>query len=269
MLNGMARVDYDRMAAGYDQARALPPQGLKGWREALAAYLPPAGGLPVLDLGAGTGLFARAIAAWFDVAVIAVEPSAGMRARLERHRHPRVACVGGQAERLPLRERSCGAAWLSTVVHHLDDLPHCARELRRILPSGAAALIRGAFPGRHDGITLFRFFPGARRVAETFPTVEATMAGFAAAGFTPQSLRPVRQVSAPSLGSFADRVRLRADSTLAPLSDEEFDRGLAALQRAAATEPARPVVDHLDLLVLRATATGGLARHRPLDLNLG
>jgi predicted RNA methylase len=33
----------------------------------------------VLDLGAGTGLFAAAIASWFDAEVVAVEPSAGMR----------------------------------------------------------------------------------------------------------------------------------------------------------------------------------------------
>ena len=41
-----------------------------------------------------------------------------------------VAWVGGQAERLPLRDGCCGGAWLSTVIHHLADLPGCARELR-------------------------------------------------------------------------------------------------------------------------------------------
>jgi len=40
----------------------------------LAAWLPPAGGLPVLDLGAGTGLFATAIATWFDVRVVPDPP---------------------------------------------------------------------------------------------------------------------------------------------------------------------------------------------------
>ncbi len=58
----MARVDYDQMAASYDHGRALSPEGLEGWRAALAAWLPPPDGLPVLDLGAGTGLFATAIA---------------------------------------------------------------------------------------------------------------------------------------------------------------------------------------------------------------
>ena len=81
-----------------------------------------------------------------------------------------------------------------------------------------------------------------------FPTVEA----FAAAGFAFESLQPVPQVSAPGLQAAVERVRQRADSTLKPLPDEEFAQGLAALERAAAAEPTpTPVVDQLDLLVLR------------------
>jgi ubiquinone/menaquinone biosynthesis C-methylase UbiE len=249
----MARVDYDQMAPSYEHGRALPLDALEDWRAALAAYLPPASGLPVLDLGAGTGLFATALATWFDVRVVGVEPSEGMRRHARPARsHPLGAYVGGQAARLPLRDRCCGGAWLSTVIHHLGDLAHCALELRRVLAPGGPLLIRSAFPGRHERITLFWFFPGAQRIAETFPTVEATVAAFATAGFAFQALRPVPQVSAPSLRASVDRVRLRADSTLKLLSDEEFAKGLAALERAAAAETApTPVIDHLDLLVLR------------------
>jgi ubiquinone/menaquinone biosynthesis C-methylase UbiE len=248
----MARVDYDQMAASYDRGRMLSLEGLEGWRAALAAWLPPPGGLPVLDLGAGTGLFTAAIATWFQVGVVAVEPSAGMRRQAQQARsHARVAYVGGRAERLPLRDGCCGAAWLSTVIHHLGDLPGCARELRRVRRAGSPVLIRSSFPGRHDGITLFRFFPGAGRIADTFPTVEATVAAFEAAGFAFQALQRVPQVSAPSLRASVERVRLRADSTLQPLPDSEFAAGLAALERAAAAETTpTPVVDHLDLLVL-------------------
>jgi hypothetical protein len=98
---------------------------------------------------------------------------------------------------------------------------------------------------------LFRFFLGAGRIAETFPTVAATVAAFQAAGFAFQALQPAPQVSAPGLRA-VEQVRLRADSTLQPLSDDEFAEGLAALERAAAAEATpTPVVDHLDLLVLR------------------
>ncbi len=249
----MQRVDYDQLAANYDRGRGMPPEALEGWRAALAAWLPPASRRPVLDLGAGTGLFAVTIATWFDVRVVGVEPSGEMRRQARQaHAHRRVAYVGGEAERLPLRHGSCAAAWLSTVIHHLGDLAGCAQELRRVLEPGGPVLIRSSFPGRHGGISLFRYFPGAGRIAEAFPTVEATVAAFAAAGYAFERLQPVRQVSAPSLRAAVERVRLRADSTLRPLPDEEFAEGLAALERAAAAETTpTPVVDHLDLLVLR------------------
>jgi hypothetical protein len=62
----------------------------------------------------------------------------------------------------------------------------------------------------------------------------------------------VPQVSARSLAEFRDRVRLRADTTLQAISDDDFAAGLAALDRDAAAETApTPVVTRLDLLVLR------------------
>jgi hypothetical protein len=62
----------------------------------------------------------------------------------------------------------------------------------------------------------------------------------------------VPQVSAPSLRAAVERVRQRADSTLKPLPDNEFAEDLARLERAAAAETTpSPVVDYLDLLVLR------------------
>ena len=193
------------------------------------------GGSPVLDLGAGTGQFAAAIAGWFGVEVVAVEPSEGMRAQAARaHPHPAVRWVAGRAERLPLREGVVAWAW--------------------VLRPGGVVLVRQAFPGRMEHITLYeRFFPAAgARLAGALPGVERVAAAFAGAGFREEALRSVAQVSAASLAAYRDRVRLRADTGLAWLPDDQFAAGLAALDRAveAETVPA-PVVDRLDLLVLR------------------
>ena len=114
-------------------------------------------------------------------------------------------------------------------------------------------LVRSSFPGRHEGIPLFRFFPGASRVGETFPTVEETVDTFAAAGFGFEALEQVHEAGM-TMAELATRVppMRHSDSTLAPLSDEEFAAGMAAIERAAAADPdARPQPDWLDLLVLR------------------
>jgi hypothetical protein len=137
------------------------------------------------------------------------------------------------------------------VIHHVPDLGAAARELARALRPGGAVLVRNAFPGRLERITLFRWFPGAARVAESFPSVERVREAFAPAGFAFHSLEAVPQTSAASLREFAERVRSRADSTLRRTDDAEFAAGLARLDRAAAAErEPTPVVDWLDLLVL-------------------
>jgi ubiquinone/menaquinone biosynthesis C-methylase UbiE len=251
----MALVDYDQLAAVYDRDRAQPLEALEPWRRALAAYLPPASGLPVLDLGAGTGLFSAAIAQWFGAEVVAVEPSEGMRRQARTRRaHPRVAYVGGLGEQLPLRDGCCDSAWLSTVVHHLSDQAACAGELRRVVRPGGWVLVRNAFPDRGEpGTRLFTFWPGARAILARAPTVRATIATFAAAGFTLDRLEQVRDHSAASLKEAYERARVQADSLLRLLPDADFLEGLRALERAAAAETTpTPVVRRLDLLVLQA-----------------
>jgi ubiquinone/menaquinone biosynthesis C-methylase UbiE len=250
----MAGVDYEREAGAYDRARSMPFDALEPLRHVVARHVSP----PVrriLDVGSGTGQFARAFAHWFELAVVGVEPSAGMRGQARALTcDPLVSYVAGRAEALPLRGRSCGCAWLSTVVHHIADLPACARELRRVLSDGAAVLVRSAFPGHHDRITLFRYFPDARRVAETFPSVERITRVFGAAGFAVECLDDVPQESAPSLRAFLERVRdhRQADSTLVGLSDEAFERGIRDLEGVVAAEATpRPVIDCLTLLVMR------------------
>jgi SAM-dependent methyltransferase len=273
----MARVDYDRMAADYLEGRALPAEGMAPWRAAIQAWLPGerAGRSPALDLGAGTGQFAAAIAGWFGIEVVAVEPSAGMRAQAVRSNpHPGVSWVGGRGERLPLRAAACAWAWVSTVVHHLDDLDAAAAELARVLRPGGPVLIRQAFPGRLDEVSLYRrFFPTAAAALAGrggLPTVERVSAAFAGAGFRAEALQTVAQVSAPSLRAYRDRVRRRADTGLRLLPDEEFAAGLAALDRAVEAETVpTPIVDRLDLLVVRrvsrrAVSSGpGCGRRRP------
>jgi ubiquinone/menaquinone biosynthesis C-methylase UbiE len=250
----MAWVDYDQLAAAYDHDRAVPLEALEPWRTALAAYLPPASGLPVLDLGAGTGLFAVAIAQWFDTAVIALEPSQGMRHQARTRRaHPRVAYIGGRGEQVPLRDGCCDSAWLSTVIHHLSDLAGCAGELRRVRPGGWV-LIRQAFPDRPEpGTRLFTYWPAARAIPARAPTLQATRATFAAAGFTFHRLEQISDQSSASLKEAHARARVRADSLLRLLPDAEFSRGLEALERAAAAETTpTPVIRRLDLLVFQA-----------------
>lgn len=246
----MARVPYSEAAAtAFQSSRELPLDALSDWKAAISRHLAPRPGMRVLDLGAGTGAWASALASWFDLRVVAVEPAAAMRA------HSRCnGVIAGDASALPLASQTLDGAWLSTVIHHLPDLPAAARELRRVLRPGASVLIRSAFPGRHRGIGLFRYWPEAIAALNTFPSIEDTRAAFAAADFGYVALEPVRQVTASSLAAIAASTRREAHTPLMLVSDDAYQAGLARLRAAAATQRG-PVIDTLDLLVLRADRT--------------
>lgn len=237
---------YDAVeAASYRVAREISLTGLQAWREVLEPYLLP--GRTVLDLGAGTGLFVRAFREWFpDVPVVAVEPSADMRAASG------LPMLDGSAYEVPLPDASVDVVWMSTVVHHVRDLPAAGAELRRVLRPGGVVVLRSLFRERHSGVGLFRFFPEAVRALSGFPTVSEVASG---TGFAVSRLEAVPQVSASSLADKAATLRQEADTVLRSLSAEEFAAGRARLLEAAAAEPG-PVVDHLDLLVLEKIAVG-------------
>ncbi len=242
----MARIAYDKAdAAAFEATRHLTDDGLSAWREAVTRHLDPRVGMRLLDLGSGTGMWARAFTAWYDrIEVIAVEPAEAMRARSVFQ-----PVVPGAAECIPLDDGSVDAAWLSTVIHHVPDLTRVARELRRVLRPGGRVLIRSAFAGRHQAITLFRYFPEAIRVLDTYPSVADVEAAFTAAGFVTVGLEQVPQVTAASLREAATALRREAHTPLQLISDDEYAAGLARLRKAAQRETG-PVVDALDLLVL-------------------
>jgi SAM-dependent methyltransferase len=253
MLMVHGRTDYERVAAVYDAGRALPLEWLDAWRRELEPYFSRAAS-PILDLGSGTGLWAEAFATWFGDKIVAVEPSGAMRrAAAAKELPPEVWLVGGAARSIPLRSDSCACAWLSTVVHHITDLETCAGELRRVLESSGVVLIRNNFGDRLEGIPWLDFFPSARAVASgRWPTVEATVEAFRTAGFEVEGLLSIAETVAADLSAYHDRIRVRANSTLRLISDEEFQDGLTHLREAAdrQSDPRR-VLEERKLLVLR------------------
>jgi ubiquinone/menaquinone biosynthesis C-methylase UbiE len=219
--------------------------------------------MTLVDIGAGTGAFAAAFSDWFDLSVLAVEPSAAMRDRIPRT--PAIRVLEGNANALPLPDESADAAWLSLVIHHIPDLGVAAREIRRVLRPGAPVLIRQGFPDRYepsgnlklDGIEVVRWFPETARTVATYPSVQDTGKAFAAAGFHQDALEQVRETYSTSLADYLGQVDTfrRADTTMRNLPDDEFRRGKERLRRAVrqAEDTGNPVArsNWLDLLVLR------------------
>jgi SAM-dependent methyltransferase len=91
----------------------------------------PAHAETVVDLGAGTGLLARALAGK-AAQVVAVEPDARMRVVLA-DRSPGIRVLAGTGEAIPLPEASVDGVFVSSAWHWMDPdlaIPEIARVLR-------------------------------------------------------------------------------------------------------------------------------------------
>ena len=245
-------MDYSgRIAGSYRAGRRLPPEAVSSWTDAVARHLGPAGGA-ILDLGSGTGRFSSALATRFGVPVVALEPADGMREQAPpAGSRGGVAMAAGRGEAVPARDGAFVAVWASQVLHHVDDLPRCVAELRRVVRLGGPVMVRGTFKATGALIPWARYFPEAAHIAtELFPTLEEITAAFDAVGMQPRAHDVIWQTTAGSMGELAARVGLRADSTLELLNDDAFAAGMARLEAAAAAETSPvPVREALELVV--------------------
>jgi SAM-dependent methyltransferase len=248
-------VDYDtRMHAVYEVGRALPEHAIANWISVFARFAPQDRPLTVLDLGSGAGRFSAALAGEFGGPVHAVEPSAKMReAAMARHAHPAVTVTAGSAERIPLPDSSCDLALLFLSWHHVADPERGAAELARVVRPGGTVLLRTAFGDRLPDVGYHRFFPEARDIEQrVLPTIAATRAPFAQAGFDEVTLERLTLHRAEPMTDWANRLRQRAISTFEHLTAEQTAAGFARLDAEVAANPGQvEVSEDADLLVLR------------------
>jgi SAM-dependent methyltransferase len=111
-------IDYERCAPSYRSMRHADPR--------IAEHIDAALGdsHTVLNVGAGSGSYEPE-----DRWVLAVEPSAGMRAQRPVHLAP---AIDATAEALPLDDDAVDAAMAMITVHHWSDPARGLRELRRV-----------------------------------------------------------------------------------------------------------------------------------------
>jgi SAM-dependent methyltransferase len=164
--------DYDQHGHGYSSRRRADPRVAA----LIHAALGPA--RTVLNVGAGAGSYEPE-----DRYVLAVEPSATMRAQRPR---PLTPAIRGLAEALPLDDNAIDASMATLTVHQWADRAAGLREMRRV--TRGAVVILTFDPDAFDRFWLFEY---ASELAEIerrrFPSI-ATICG--ALGGTTE-VRPV------------------------------------------------------------------------------
>jgi SAM-dependent methyltransferase len=132
-MHEAAATGFARAPELYERARPGYPPVAVAW---LARRLGLGPGRRVLDLAAGTGKLSRPLAAT-GADVVAVEPLAGMRARIGAG----IEALEGTAEAIPLPDAAVDAVTVAQAFHWFDG-PAALAEIHRVLrPRGALALI--------------------------------------------------------------------------------------------------------------------------------
>jgi|tagenome__1003787_1003787.scaffolds.fasta_scaffold20986928_5 SAM-dependent methyltransferase len=231
-------MDFAVPAATYDRLR---PAG-RAWEELAEATLAElAAPARLLDVGCGTGRFARFAAARLGARVWGVDPSEAM---LDAAR----AATGGErlgwrravAERLPFRARWFDAAHMHLVAHLLDDRPAAFRELARVVAPGGRVVVVSFATEHFTGFHLNRWFPSIPTIdLARFPSPGDLEGELAGAGLVAARMRRIDQTVELDPADVIERVRGRYISTLHLLDEAEYRDGLGALERdlTGAAEP--------------------------------
>jgi len=123
---------FGAAADEYERARPEYPAAVVDW-------IVPKGARTAVDVGAGTGKLTRALGER-GLEVTAVEPSEGMRARLEAEL-PAVRALDGSGERLPLPDSSVDLVTYAQAWHWVEVGAALAEAARVLRPGGRLACV--------------------------------------------------------------------------------------------------------------------------------
>jgi len=131
---------FDKVASGYDRTNAILSGGNAAlWRMATVSAIAPQPGEKILDIAAGTGTSAKALAK-SGAEVVALDFSPGMVAE-GRKRHPGLTFVEGDAEALPFPPGSFDVVTISFGLRNVNNPQLALGEMYRVLKPGGRLVI--------------------------------------------------------------------------------------------------------------------------------
>jgi ubiquinone/menaquinone biosynthesis C-methylase UbiE len=219
---------YDRLAPVYDQNWAYSPDFLEWMSGCILARLRVEPGYRVLDVGCGTGLYARRLAEHAE-SVVCVDPSARMLEQLPDD--PRLVAVRASAEDLvvgspPLLVDPFEVILVKEAIHHVTDRGPVIGGLARLLAPGGRLLVV-MLPTRID----YPLFQAAHdRFRELQPDPQAIATAMVEAGLAVDLSYDEFPLVFPTERYLA-MVRDRYMSLLSTFEDEEVDAGVEEIRR--------------------------------------
>jgi ubiquinone/menaquinone biosynthesis C-methylase UbiE len=237
---------FDQLAARYSELRASDAS-VDPVTEAVAG-IGALRGCRVLDVGCGPGTVLQQLIRAYDVDGVGVDASAEMIAAARREAPEVGEFRLGAAERLPFEDGEFDAVLMRMVVHHIDR-PLAFAEAKRVLGSGGRFVITTSDPDAIPGFWLSRYFPTFSDIDRArFPNGEMLREELEQLAFTDVRVLPYTLPRRFDRQAALEKLRARAYSTFALMSDEEYRSGVAA------AEAGLPAVVEYDLRLLNVIA---------------
>src|SRR5207244_2913859 len=197
---------------------------LEFWHTVLVVFVRSWDGYRVLDVGAGTGRFAKLLSK--TNRVVALDSSEAML-RVARAKGP-FECVEGDGHHLPFRADAFDLAMVVMVLQHLGDYQVALRDVARV--AHRVVVATSDMATRRLGI-LEEAFPSLLAIdRKRFPPIPAIVDTLRAAGFPDPIVEERAYVRRLTTGEQLDRVRHRYLSTFDLLPPGEYERGLRFLE---------------------------------------
>lgn len=220
------RLNYDRVAAGYNRRYAARPH--TGTAYALLDLAQTNNPEKVLEVGCGTGHWLQTLKPVCGQ-VVGLDFSGGM---LEQARQPDsyALLVQGRAEQLPFGGNLFDLVFCANAIHHFTDPVRFVTESYRVLrPGGILAIIGMSPPQNRSQWYLYEYFPETfANDRRRYPDRNDLAQWLQTAGFEKITGQQVELIRHEWTGQeVLDDPFLAKDSTsqLTMLSDESYDRG--------------------------------------------
>ncbi len=262
----LSRVDYDRIASGYD--RRYAHSSTPGVAAALQALAGSVGAVRILEVGCGTGHWLEGLES-VSRDLYGLDLSAAMLDQARRRRGP-AHLVRGRAGQLPFCSGCYDLVYCVNALHHFDEPRAFVHEAWRLLRPGGVLAVVGMDPRlAQDRWYIYDYFSGTYETdLARFPSWKAVRDWMIGAGFGCVAWQPVEEIHETKAGrAVLDDLFLEKDATsqLILLSEEAYRAGLRCIEATlAAAEAVGEAVTFATDLTLAMTSGRRLAGIMPV-----
>jgi ubiquinone/menaquinone biosynthesis C-methylase UbiE len=238
------RMSFDPVAFRSDRLptkhfdRRFSEENLAFWVPLLLKSAQITPGLEVLEVGCGTGGFARAIASAAPAQVTGLDRSARFLGFARQQPRPSVGTVRwvvGDAEQLPFAPLSFDRVLLSLVLHQLGNPRAGVVGAVRVLRGGGLVLVRTIAPEDVAGRVPQRFIPRMAAIdAARLPSVEAITAWLMQAGLAAVTVHRHLRNHRLVLAEVEHGLRTEASFRYGFLTSDELEEGVRRMRADAA-----------------------------------